>query len=58
MKKIDMIDRENTDKEVLKFIDQWEHEINAMRYSYNDNVLEVLDSMISKDNVKTPKFFL
>ena len=55
MKKIDMIDRENTDKEVLKFIDQWEHEINAMRYSYNDNVLEVLDSMISKDNVKTPK---
>lgn len=55
MKKIDMIDRENTDKEVLKFIDQWEHEINAMRYSYNDNVLEVLDSMISKDNTKTPK---
>lgn len=55
MKKIDMIDRENIDKEVLKFIDQWEHEINAMRYSYNDKVLEVLDSMISKDNVKTPK---
>ena len=55
MKKIDMIDRENTDKEVLKFIDQWENEINDMRSSYNDNVLEVLDSMISKDNVKTPK---
>lgn len=55
MKKIDVIDRENTNKEVLKFIDQWEHEINAMRYSYNDNVLEVLDSMISKDNIKTPK---
>ena len=55
MKKIDMIDRENIDKEVLKFIDQWEHEINAMRYSYNDNVLEVLDSMISKDSKKTPK---
>ena len=55
MNKIDMIDRENTDKEVLKFIDQWEHEINAMRYSYNDKVLEVLDSMISKDNVKNSK---
>ena len=53
MNKIDMIDRENTDKEVLKFIDQWEHEINAMRYSYNDKVLEVLDSMISKDSKKT-----
>ena len=53
MKKIDMIDRENTNKEVLKFIDQWEHEINAMRYSYNDKVLEVLDSMISKDSKKT-----
>lgn len=55
MNELDMIDRENTDKEVLKFIDQWEHEINAMRYSYNDNVLEVLDSMISKDSIKTPK---
>ena len=53
MKNIDMIDRENTDKEVLKFIDHWEHEINAMRYSYNDKVLEVLDSMISKDGKKT-----
>ena len=55
MKKIDMIDRENTNKEVLKFINQWEKEINDMRGLYNDNVLEVLDSMISKDNVKTPK---
>lgn len=55
MKKINMIDRENTNKEVLKFIDKWESEINAMRTRYNDKVLEVLDSMISKDNVKTPK---
>lgn len=54
MKEIDEIDRENVDKEVLKFIDEWDHEINAMKYAYNDKVLEVLDSMISKDGKTTP----
>lgn len=55
MNEISVIDRENTDKEVLKFIDQWQHDIDSMRYAYNDKVLDVLDSMISKNGKTTPK---